>query len=351
VTATIRLSLLLLLLVVAAVPLKGAMTTAPASVDDNPRTAWLERYQDTRQGPEHTERFSQTYKVGAAAALDLQNISGDVRVTTGRGNEIQIQAVKRVRHRNESEAKRLLALLRIEVSHVGNRVEVRTDYPRTTGRGFSGGVDYTITMPANGAVSLKAISGDVAVTGVRGEVRAESVSGNVQVASTPNLAIAKTVSGDVTVRDIAAATTLTLSTVSGTVIGTGLKVRTLEAGSVSGNVHLTNLQVERLHAKSVSGDIEFDAPLARGGRYEFNSHSGNVRVAVTNAPGFELDASTFSGSIRSDFPITLRSTANQSSNDRRRSPGLSRAIRGTYGDASAIIAVRSFSGSVVITRK
>jgi DUF4097 and DUF4098 domain-containing protein YvlB len=339
------------MLVAGVAPVHGSLTLERPSATDNPRAAWLERFQETRQGREQTERFSQTYKVSAEGALDLQNISGDVRVTTGRGNEIQIQAIKRVRHRNEGEARRLLAQLRIEVSHVGNRVEVRTVYPRTSSRGFSGGVDYTITMPANGAVSLKTISGDVAVTGVRGEVRAESVSGNVQVASTPNLAIAKTVSGDVTARDISAATTLTLSTVSGTVIGNGLKVRTLEAGTVSGNVHLTNLHVERLQAKSVSGDIEFDAPLARGGRYEFNSHSGNVRVILANAPGFELDASTFSGSIRSDFAITLRSTASQGGgNDRRRS-GLNRAIRGTYGDASAIIAVRSFSGSVVITRK
>ena len=50
--------------------------------------------------------------------------------------------------------------------------------------------------------------------------------------------------------------------------------------------------------------------IARGGRYEFNSHSGNVRIMLAgNVPGFELDASTFSGSIRSDFPVTLRSTA------------------------------------------
>ncbi len=33
-------------------------------------------------------------------------------------------------------------------------------------------------------------------------------------------------------------------------------------------------------AKSVSGNIEFDAPLTKGGRYEFTSHSGNVRIML-----------------------------------------------------------------------
>jgi DUF4097 and DUF4098 domain-containing protein YvlB len=275
-----------------------------------------------------------------------------VRVTTARGNEIQIEAVKRIRHRDTDEGKRLLGQLRIEATQVGNRVEVRTIYPRVNGRGLSAGVDYTITVPLNAVVSVKTISGDVAVTGVRGEVRAETVSGNVQVTSTPNLAVAKSVSGDVTARDISASVALTLGTVSGSVIGTGLKVRALEAGTVSGNVQLSDLHVERLSAKSVSGDIDFDAPLARGGRYEFNSHSGNVRVMLSDTPGFELDASTFSGSIRSDdFPVTLRSSAERDSGDNRRRGGMNRAIRGTYGDASAIIAVRSFSGNVVITKK
>ena len=91
-------------------------------------------------------------------------------------------------------------------------------------------------------------------------------------------------------------------------IATALKVRTLEAGSVSGDVELSNLQVERLLAKTISGDISYDGVLPRGGRYEFNAHSGNVRIVLADTSGFELDASTFSGSIRSDFPVTLRAT-------------------------------------------
>jgi DUF4097 and DUF4098 domain-containing protein YvlB len=334
---------------IAVLPAQAAVTATTPGFDDDPRTAWLERYQESRQGPEQTERLVQSFKVTDDGALDLQNIAGDVRVTTGRGNEIQIEAIKRVRHRDANEARRLLEQLRVEFTHAGNRVEVRTVYPRMSGRNLSASVDYTITVPQNVAVSLKTISGDVAVTGVRGEVRAETVSGNVQVVGTPNVVSAKAISGDVTARDISTASTLTLGTVSGMVVGTAIKAKALEAGSVSGNVQLSNLQAERVQAKSVSGDIEYDSPLARGGRYEFNSHSGNVRVMLAAPQGFELDASTFSGSIRSDFPVTLR-TAPSDNGDRRRG-GMNRSIRGTFGDASAILAIRSFSGSVVITKK
>ena len=141
--------------------------------------------------------------------------------------------------------------------------------------------------------------------------------------------------------NIGTQTTLVLSTISGTVIGTGLKVRALEAGSVSGDVRLIGSEVERLEAKSVSGSIEFEAPLAKGGRYEFTSHSGNVRIMVSGNTGFELDADTFSGSVRSDVPVTLRAMGRTEQGTRR---GSNRAIRGSYGDASAFLSVRGHSG-------
>jgi DUF4097 and DUF4098 domain-containing protein YvlB len=133
------------------------------------------------------------------------------------------------------------------------------------------------------------------------------------------------------------------------VLGNGLRVRALEAGSVSGDVRLIGSEVERLEAKSVSGNVEFDAPLTKGGRYEFTSHSGNVKIVLSGNTGFELDADTFSGSVRSDVPVTLRTVGKpEQGGDRRLS---SRAIRGSYGDASAFLSIRSHSGSVVISRK
>lgn len=344
--------LVALTLLAGAAPAHAAVTLRGILGEDGPRTGWFERYQDSRQGPETTDRVQQTFKVGADGALDLAGISGDVRVTGGSGNEIRVEATKRVRHRNAEQAKRLLADLRVEMNNVNGRVEVRTVYPRRGAygeRGISARVDYVITVPAGIMVAVKSISGDVLVSGVRGEVRAETVSGDVGVDSTPNLAVAKTVSGDVTARDIGGPGTLVLSTVSGSVIASGLKVRALEAGSVSGDVRLSGMQVERVEAKSVSGNIEFDAPLARAGRYQFTSHSGNVRIVISGGTGFELDADTFSGSVRSDVPVTLRSVG-RDDRDRRRSTS-NRAIRGSYGDGSAILSVRSHSGSVVITKK
>ena len=332
-------------------PASAAVTLRGIVPEDGPRSGWFERYQDSRQGPETTDHVLQTFKVGADGALDLTGIAGDVRVTGGAGNEIRIEATKRVRHRSADQAKQLLNAVRVEMVNLNGRVEVRTVYPRRGSygeRGISARVDYVIAVPVGVTVALKSISGNVLVSGVRGEVRAETVSGDVSVDSTPNLSMARTVSGDVIARDIGGPATLVLSTVSGSVIASGLKVRALEASSVSGDVKLSGTQVERVEAKSVSGNIDFDAPLVKAGRYEFISHSGNVRIVISGGAGFELDADTFSGSVRAEVPVTLRTMGRE---DRRRGSGRDRAIRGSYGDASAILSVRSHSGSVVITKK
>jgi DUF4097 and DUF4098 domain-containing protein YvlB len=335
-----------------ATPASAAVTLRGIVPEDGPRSGWFDRYSEQRQGPEQIDKVTQTFKVGDGAAVDLSHLSGDIRVTGGTGSEIRIEATKRVRHRDPEQAKRLLEALRVDMNNFNGRVEVRTIYPRrgSFGNNVSASVDYVIAVPVNASVALKSISGDISVTNVKGEVRAETVSGDVNITSTPNVSVAKTISGDVTARDIGTQTTLVLSTVSGTVLGTGLKVRALEAGSVSGDVRLIGSEVERLEAKSVSGNIEFDAPLAKCGRYEFTSHSGNVRVVLSGNTGFELDADTFSGSVRSDVPITVRAMGRPEPGSSNRG-GSNRAIRGSFGDASAFLSIRSHSGSVVISKK
>lgn len=330
-------------------PLHGAVTTRQADGGRAARAATFgERFAEARQGPEQTDTRTHRFEVGSDGALDLTNISGDVRVTGDGGREIRIEAVKRVRHRDAETARQQLEQLRVDVSRVGNRIEVRTTYPRRSGSGrdrdLAARVDYTVSVPAGAAVAIKTISGDAFVTRVNGDVRAETVSGNVDVSAAGGLSLARAVSGNVRVRDVGSPGTVSLSTVSGNVSATGLKARGVDCGAVSGDLILTGIDADRLQAKSVSGDIEFGARLSRGGRYEFGSHSGDVRIRLASDTGFELDATTFSGSVRSDFPITLRGDVGGS---RRES---NRSVRGTYGDAAAILSVKSFSGTVVIGR-
>ena len=295
------------------------------------------------RGPEYTENFSRTVRIGRTGALDLQNVAGDISVTGGGGDDVRIEAVKRVRHPNEAEAKALLSEIEIEVADRGGRVEVRTEYPRR--RNWSGGVDFTLSVPRDASVSLRSVSGTVKVTNINGELRAETVSGDIITMTAKKLRVAKTVSGDVEISE-SEADELSLGSVSGDVIVNRLKGNGFDAQSVSGDLRLTDVEIDHASIRSVSGDVDYSGRLARNGRYQFQSHSGDIRVTPADAKGFAIEASTFSGDVRSDYALTLQTSPGNSF-----TPGRNRSVRGSFGDAGATLTLQSFSGDIVIVKR
>jgi DUF4097 and DUF4098 domain-containing protein YvlB len=307
------------------------------------REAERQRRQETRRGPEYTEAISKTLRLGKNGTFDLQNLSGDIVVTGGGGNDVRIEATKRVRHPNESEARALLQSIEVRIEERNGNVEVRTNYPR---RNWSGGVDYTVTVPRDANVVLRSASGDIRVNTLNGELRVETFSGNIVATSVRRIRQANTMSGDVEIVD-SDGDEVAGRTMSGTVVARGIKARTVDLQSVSGDLRMTDVESDRMFVQSISGNVEFSGRMSPQGRYEFKSHSGDVRVSPLNSQGFSLEASTFSGDLRSDFPLTLQ--GNQATSlGPRRTP---RGIRGSFGTGGAVLTLQSFSGNITIVKQ
>jgi DUF4097 and DUF4098 domain-containing protein YvlB len=308
-------------------------------------SAKVRAYQGRNNGAEQTERFSRKVRLARDGRVTVSNISGNIVVNVGSGDDVSIEAVKRAR----GDAGQLSSV-RIDVEERAGSVYVRTTH---TGRNDHASVDYTITMPATGATDLHSVSGDVRVTGIRASVRAESVSGNITATDTPKLESAKSVSGDVTLSGVTTEGDLAAGSVSGSVIARGVKVHSLEIGSVSGDLTATDVACDRLTAKSVSGSVDYSGAITKGGTYDINVHSGDVRLKLANPSGFVLNATSFSGSIRSDLPLTIGGDSAARDRDRggRKSGMDNHSMRATYGDGSATLTVRTFSGDIVISKR
>ena len=275
---------------------------------------------------EVTERFSRTSHLDVNGAFDLTNISGNIVITAGSGRDVIVEAVKRVQRPNPNAARALLQMIDIQVVEEANRIDIRTVYPRP--RNFPGSVDYTITVPADANVTVKATTGSIHATGIR-------------------IDALKTVSGDIELVDASAVPFATASAVSGNITVRGLKASAIQLTTVTGNLRVDNAQSDRLMARAVSGNVDYAGDLARSGRYEFISHSGDVRLILSGVTGFEVQANSFSGTVRSDFPINRRGGGE----GRGRGAATPRAIRGAFGDASAMLVLRAFSGNISITRR
>jgi len=336
-------------IVVSGVALFAAQASAQdaASIRETVRRLLPTAYQGRNRGPEQTEHFSRKIKMGRDGRVSIANIAGDIvvtGVTAGSGDEVSIEATKRTRG-DKSEFERV----QINVEEHAGRVDVRTENvpPNDHDRVW---VDFTVTVPASASVELHSVSGNLRISGVQGVARLETVSGNVTASSTPRIEVAKSVSGDVDVSGTSSDGDLAASSVSGNVHIKGVKARSIRLGAISGDVGVSDAACDRVDMKSLSGSVEYAGTLAKGGRYELTSHSGTVRMILSGALGFELDASTFSGSINSELPLTIGGDPGANAANGRRRGISNRSMHATFGDGSAVLTLRTFSGSIVISK-
>jgi DUF4097 and DUF4098 domain-containing protein YvlB len=306
-----------------------------------------------RQGPMASEPFASVVRIGRDGAFSLVNTSGKVTITGGGGDDVRIDATKRVWRAAEAEARAALPEIEIHVTERAGAVDVRTVFPRPGV--LNAEVEYTITLPARTSVSIRAGSGDVRVTNVRGELRAEAVAGSITASSVGQVRMLRTVSGAIQL-DTAESTDLMASTLGGLLTVRQLTARSADLRSMNGNVSIVDSNTDQVTMQSFSGRVEYTGPLARTGRYSLQSQSGDVRVAPSGTDDFEVEATAVNGSVRSEFPLTLL-------DERRASPrpsgrGLrgrmsrgARVMRGLSGDGGALVTLRSFSGDITIARR
>jgi hypothetical protein len=292
---------------------------------------------------EQVDRQTRTFNLGADGELDVSNIAGDIVITRAGGPAATIEIIKTARGADPQD---LLSLVTVDVAERGNRVEVRTRYPeadelrRRNRRNIHVEVRYVIAAPQNTRIIARSISGHVGVRDISGPLTLESVSGSVTIANAGRVVNAKSISGDVEAVDTRIDGTFAGGTISGAVRLRRTTARNATLNSVSGDVVLEDVVCERVEAQTVSGQVLFSGELSPNGHYELGSHSGNVRVAVGAKTGFQVEATSFSGSIDTQLPLTLKGQG----------PGR-RSLRGAYGDGSATLELTSFSGNVAITKR
>jgi DUF4097 and DUF4098 domain-containing protein YvlB len=273
----------------------------------------------------------------------LSNVSGNIHVTVGSGERIEVEALKHAWAQDAERAKQRLVDAQIETFATSNRVELRVESgERRDPRGVD--VEFNVKVPADTTVDVRTVSGDVRVTNVKGEVRVQGVSGNVALEGTTRIASAKTVSGGITITNAGADAQLSLSTVNGDLLIQSLTSRTFDVNTINGDVRITGWSGDRAQIRTLDGDIDVQAGLTKGGRYEVESHSGNINLSLSEQPGFELEAHTFNGRIRIDFPIRSEGPIREN----ERGP---RSVRGTYGDGSSSLRLQTFNGNLTVTRR
>lgn len=292
------------------------------------------------------QEIRRTIGLNPGATVSLNNISGNITITSWAGMQAEVVAIKTG---SADKIKEVDISIEAKPSHLS----IETVYPKKRNNNVS--VSFDLKIPRNVNLDgIMSVSGSIKMTDIDGRVVGRSVSGNVEAQRIGKDAHMDSVSGNVSALDIQGRASA--NSVSGNIHAANIK-GDLDAKSVSGNVQITMAEgyvkgetvsgdvfisdssPSNLKVSTVSGDVQFDGKLGASGRYELKSHSGTVVVNLPADSNFEVEASTFSGSIKSDFDMKVR-TFNGT-----------KSINGIVGSGGPTVALGSFSGSVNLRRK
>ena len=236
--------------------------------------------------------FQKTYRIADNGPISITNVSGNIAITGYEGEAVAVYAFKEGRDRD---------LVEIEDLSGNNSLELRVRYPSQCNCDASVRFDVRVPRSANYNVDrISTASGNIEANGIKGHVRLHTASGNVLVKDVTGSVTAATASGQMRVRDV--------------------------IGEVS--------------AQSASGDVDVEIARLEGTEgMKFSSASGDVRVKLPANLDANVELSTATGSIKTDFPIEVHTN--------RYGPGT--WARGQLGTGSRSLRISSASGNVSLT--
>lgn len=225
---------------------------------------------------------------------------------------------------------------------------------RSSGSGFEGHADLRILVPrgqrvrlmlgvgeidannVDGELELSTRVTDVTTTRTKGRLSARTGSGRVVIERAEGDVSASAGSGSVELREVTGRE-VRASTGSGEIAGYGVTTDRFEASTGSGGVRVERLTSADIRASAGSGSIRLE--LAKLGDAVIRAGSGGVSLTLPNEVNVEVDISTGSGGITTDFPVTME--------DVRR-----RQLRGRIGTgADGRVRINTGSGSVRLIKR
>lgn len=288
--------------------LSAAALLSPAAASAQRRSGWFDN--------DGESRLDTTVAFGRNGAVGLTLPNGDVIVRGWDRGQVKIHATS-----DDGD-------VRLDAS--SSRLTLQL------GSGGSREGHFELTVPYGTRLSVHTQSGDVDVRGTRGDVEIGSQSGDLHVEDVGRLDLSA-ISGDVQVSRVNGDAGVHM--ISGDFRLDGLK-GDADVETVSGGIELHDATSKFVRAHSVSGDISYDGTIDPSGRYELVTHSGDIGVDMPRTASAQISVSTWSGSLDSAFPITLKPGEHGF--------GMSKRFSFDVGGGAARVSLESFSGDITI---
>jgi DUF4097 and DUF4098 domain-containing protein YvlB len=288
------------------------------------------------------DRETKTVRLGAAGALELRTVGGNITVSAGSGNDATVEIVRTSRGRTDADAKTGLERVKVEVDQQSERATVSVQYPSDIRPPYSVSVSYNVKAPAGTRLTISTLGGNITVSDIKGDMSTSTHGGNTTITNARGVT-AKSLGGTMTFTGIDSDGTVQAETLGGNLDFRKVKARRVQASTVGGDVSATDVTCDNADLGTMGGNVTFSGALSRSGRYELHTNGGDVTFTPSSGAGYELQASTFAGDIRTEG-VTMQIRGSVTGR------GPNRSLRGTVGDGSALVILRTFSGTVTVKK-
>lgn len=247
------------------------------------------------------ETFTWEGRVGAGGFVEIHGVNGEIRARTGSGDRVRVEAEKSSRRGQEDDVE-------IRVEEFRNGVVLCAVYPGQQsdcepGRGAQGNirdndvqVTFDVVLPENVRFLGYTVNGSIKTETLGADVEARTVNGSIVTGSRNGDVTAKTVNGSITAQ---AGGLVRAHTVNGSITARmgqdaweqGMGFETTN-GSIT--VEVPDGFSADVRAKAQSGSIKSDFPLS----IERNGYVGSEARGRVGSGGAELQMDVLNGSIK-----------------------------------------------------
>lgn len=260
---------------------------------------------ETPKDTASSQKVERTTKVDPAATVSVCVMSGNITVRGWDKDEVLARSEDAVQiELRRSESASAEKTKKLEVVILNKAEKQKPEDAQGNCQAYS---DVELNIPRGATVLVQTRDGNISITEIasayagtqNGDIEVERVSRSIEVGS---------IGGSICLKDSS-------GRVSVTSAGGGVEaenIRPVETGdafeviTVSGDITLDQVTHKQVNAKTVSGNVSLTGALAAGGRYGFNSFSGDITVAMPADSSFRLNAKiSQEGDIITDFPLTL----------------------------------------------
>lgn len=291
--------------------------------------------------------WQKVFPVTGEVTLEMNYLAGDVTIVAYDGDEVRIDAIKRVQAISILEAAELSQRLQIKATRSGNRIRVSTNLgsPKRSKQSFwkrifgSGDgddqnvVDFVIAVPeacnlkiasTMGSIKVSDLRGDVTISSSASDIELSGIIGKIDVKNSSGVTRGELIFGPISVRQEVGEIDLQL-------IEGDIKIRSLSA--------LVTILQERgtLDLQTISGSVYIQTNLESKESFSIESESGSINLMVPATSSGLFDISTRIGAITTDIPVAIKSLTKT-------------RMVGEFGYGGVKITVTSVSGDVTVAQ-